>query len=142
MIKIEKLRLYLETTVFNYYFDVDRDGHEDVLRLFENIGAGQYEGYTSEYVIQELNKAPEPKCSGMLSLVEKYRLAALDSTPEIARLGKLYRARGIIPASQHLDSLHVAAASVYELDCVISYNFRHINRNKTRILVAGVNREY
>lgn len=141
MIKIEKLRLYLETTVFNYYFDVDRDGHEDVLRLFENIGAGQYEGYTSEYVIQELNKAPEPKCSGMLSLVEKYRLAALDSTPEIARLGKLYRARGIIPTSQHLDSLHVAAASVYGLDCVISYNFRHINRNKTRILVASINKE-
>ena len=29
---IGKLRLYLETTVFNYYFDKDRPGHEDVLR--------------------------------------------------------------------------------------------------------------
>ena len=29
---IWKLRLYLETTVFNYYFDKDRPGHEDVLR--------------------------------------------------------------------------------------------------------------
>ena len=43
--------------------------------------------------------------------------------------------------NQYLDSLHVVAASVYELDCVISYNFRHINRNKTRILVASVNKE-
>ena len=39
---IEKLRLYLETTVFNYYFDEDRPGHEDVLRLFEAIKAGKY----------------------------------------------------------------------------------------------------
>ena len=39
--------MYLETTVFNYYFDTDRDGHEDVVRLFEAIGAGRYEGYNS-----------------------------------------------------------------------------------------------
>ena len=45
--RIGKLRLYLETTVFNYYFDTDRDGHEDVVRLFEAIGAGRYEGYNS-----------------------------------------------------------------------------------------------
>ena len=37
---VSKLRLYLETTVFNYYLDSDRKGHGDVLNLFEAIGAG------------------------------------------------------------------------------------------------------
>ena len=46
MIIIEKLKLYLETTVFNFYFDEDRPGHEDVLRLFEAIKAGEFEAYT------------------------------------------------------------------------------------------------
>lgn len=41
--KIGKLKLYLETTVFNYYFDEDRAGHEDVLKLFEAIRAEKYE---------------------------------------------------------------------------------------------------
>ena len=68
--RIGKLRLYLETTVFNYYFDTDRDGHEDVVRLFEAIGAGRYEGYASWYVTDELREAPEPKRSAMLSLIE------------------------------------------------------------------------
>ena len=63
---IEKLRLYLETTVFNYYFDEDRSGNEDVLRLFEAIKAGKYEAYTSKYVVQELENAQEPKRSKML----------------------------------------------------------------------------
>ena len=49
MRKIEKLKLYLETTVFNYYFDEDREGHGDVLKLFEAISEGKYEAYTSLY---------------------------------------------------------------------------------------------
>ena len=47
MIGIKPQRLYLETTVFNYYFDVNRDGHGDTVKLFESIGAGEYEGYLS-----------------------------------------------------------------------------------------------
>ena len=127
---IEKLRLYLETTVFNYYFDEDRPGHEDVLMLFEAIKAGKYEAYTSSYVMQELEQAPEPKRANMLALIEEYHLNILNTSSKIRRLGELYIERGIIPASHLFDSLHVALASVYELDCIISYNFHHINREK------------
>ena len=138
---IEKLRLYLETTVFNYYFDEDRLGHEDVLRLFEAIKAGKYEAYTSSYVMQELEQAPEPKRANMLALIEDYQLNILNTSSKIRRLGELYIERGIIPASHLFDSLHVALASVYELDCIVSYNFHHINRNKTRIMTANINKE-
>ena len=131
----------METTVFNYYFDEDRSGHEDVLRLFEAIKAGKYEAYTSSYVMQELEQAPEPKRANMLALIEEYHLNILNTSPKIRRLGELYIERGIIPASHLFDSLHVALASVYEIDCIISYNFHHINRNKTRIMTASVNNE-
>ena len=47
MVRIGKFRLYLETTVFNYYFDTDRKGHKDVVRLFGAIGVGLIEGYGS-----------------------------------------------------------------------------------------------
>ena len=138
---IEKLRLYLETTVFNYYFDEDRPGHEDVLKLFEAIKAGNYEAYTSSYVMLELEQAPEPKRANMLALIEDYQLNILNTSSKIRRLGELYIERGIIPASHLFDSLHVAIASVYELDCIVSYNFHHINRNKTRFMTASINKE-
>ena len=54
MFILAKMRLYLETTMFNYYYDTDRDGHSDTIRMFEAIGKGEYEGYTSEYVIFEI----------------------------------------------------------------------------------------
>ena len=133
--------MYLESTVFNYYFDVDRDGHEDTVRLFEAIGAGEYEGYTSEYVTGELEKTREPKRSNMLSLIEKYSIRILNDNAQVPQLARLYVENGIIPASYRLDSSHIAIASVYELDCVISYNFRHINRVKTKVLTAQLNRD-
>lgn len=131
----------METTVFNYYFDEDRPGHEDVLKLFEAIKAGKYEAYTSKYVLQELENAKEPKRSKMLSLIEKYKIETLTSKPEAELLGEIYIEKGIIPPSHLFDSVHVAMASVYELDCIISYNFHHINRDKTRILATIVNNE-
>lgn len=136
---IKKLRLYLETTVFNYYFDEDRPGHGDVLRLFEAIKAGKFEAYTSNLVVGELEKAPEPKRSKMLSLVEDCNPKSLEISSKVKHLGQLYIEKGVIPASHLFDSLHVAIASVYELDCIISYNFHHINRNKTRVMTASIN---
>jgi predicted nucleic acid-binding protein len=141
MIGIEKLRLYLETTVFNYYFDVERSGHEDTVRLFEAIGAGEYEGYTSMYVTGELKRAQEPKRSNMLALVEKYGIKALDDDTRTIRLAELYIENKIIPAAHRLDSIHIAVASVHNLDCIVSYNFAHINRAKTKILTARINHE-
>ncbi|GHS95813.1 hypothetical protein AGMMS50276_12820 [Synergistales bacterium] len=48
------MRLYLETTMFNYYFDVERDGHVDVVRLFESVRDGKHEAFTSDYTVLEL----------------------------------------------------------------------------------------
>lgn len=58
-----RLRVYPETTMFNCYFDTERDGHADAVRMFEAVGAGKYEGYTSDYATLEPEEAPEPKQS-------------------------------------------------------------------------------
>lgn len=131
----------METTVFNYYFDEDRQGHEDVLKLFEVVRSGKFEIYTSDLVIRELEKAQEPKRTKMLSLIEDYKPKILENSSKAKHLGQLYIENGIIPASHLIDSLHVAIASVYELDCIVSYNFHHINRNKTRFMTASINKE-
>ena len=46
---MSKLKLYLETTIFNYYFDEDRDGHDATVSLFEEIKANfsVFRGYYS-----------------------------------------------------------------------------------------------
>ncbi|MDR0882813.1 MAG: hypothetical protein LBP55_09790 [Candidatus Adiutrix sp.] len=67
---MRKYRVYLETTMFNYYFDSDRDGHVDTVRMFEAIGEGEYEGYTSGYVI---NKIKTKEMTALINAREGYR---------------------------------------------------------------------
>jgi predicted nucleic acid-binding protein len=133
------MRLYLETTVFNYYFDENRDGHKYTVKLFEAIGAGKYEAYTSEYVMIELRDAKDPKKSNMLALVEEYSIAILDIDSESERMTDLYIKNGVIPAQYRIDASHVASASIHELDCVLSFNYEHINKLKTKHMTAAIN---
>lgn len=136
---MKKLRIYLETTVFNYYFDTERDGHADTVRMFEAIGAGKYEGYTSEYVTAELLRATEPKQSEMVELIAKYGIAVLNADDEANKLAGLYVESGIIPAKYFFDGAHIAVASINGLDCILSFNYQHINKLKTKRMTENVN---
>lgn len=138
---IRPLRLYLETTVFNYYFDADREAQADVVRLLEAIGVGQFEAYASTFVTDELERAPEPKRSDMLALPDKYGVIILEPTSSAVRLSEIYIDNHVISSSHIYDSAHIAIASAYGLDVIVSYNFQHINRDKTRNLTAIINRQ-
>ena len=136
-----RLRLYIETTVFNWYFDA-RPGHVEVVRLFEAVKAGQFAGYTSQYVTDELMKAGEPKRTKMLGLIDECGITELASRPEVLILAEEYINAGAIPKSQRFDSLHIALASVNGLNAIVSYNFHHINRSKTKALVPLINAKH
>ena len=135
------MKLYLETTIFNYYFDSERDGHTETLKLFEKIHAGDHEAYTSEYTVNEILESAEPKQSKMLSLIEKYEIITLPITDESDEFANVYVSEGIIPPRFRIDGAHIAIASINGLDYVLSYNFKHINRVKTKLLTERVNRK-
>lgn len=134
-----KLKLYLETTVFNFYFD-DREGRDDVVELFERIKAGEFDAYTSDFTVQELRRAQEPKRGMMLKLLDHVTIFAVED--RIKRLASLYIENGIVPGRYQGDATHIAAASVLGLDCAVSYNFKHINKLKTKTEIAKINFEF
>jgi predicted nucleic acid-binding protein len=131
--------VYLETTMFNYYFDDDRLAHDATVAVFEAIGKGEISGFTSVYAIGELQSADDPKKSDMLDLIDKYRIETLPGTPEVEALADKYISNGIIPANKRLDSLHIAVASINSLDYILSLNFKHINKQKTKRSVELIN---
>lgn len=136
-----KLKIYLETTVFNYYFDEDREGHDDVVELFDRIKAGEFDAYTSGFVISELANTQEPKRSEMLALQGMFGIIRLEAVDEIEMLADEYVSRGAIPMRNRFDALHIASATFHGMDAIASYNFRHINRDKTRALANAINEE-
>jgi len=136
---MEKPKIYLETTLFNYYFDTDRDAHPDTLLLFKDVAAGKYEAFTSDAVVKELTAAPASKSAMMIALVGEYKIETLTVNDEINRLADLYVAEGIIPAKYRTDGVHIAVAAVNGLDIIASMNFQHIVKNKVKRLANAVN---
>ena len=136
---MRKPKAYLETTVFNHYFDTDREAHADTVQLFLQIRAGQYEAFTSSYVIDELRKAGEPKRSKMLELIGEYNITVIPGDNESQDLTDKYVNEGVIPAKYRYDGLHIAIATINDLEYVFSSNFEHINKVKTKTMTGLVN---
>jgi predicted nucleic acid-binding protein len=137
---MRKLKIYLETTMFNYYFDTDRDAHPYVVRLFEKIAEGKYEAYTSEHAVSELQQASnEKKRNNMLDLIPKYGIIVLGHNAEAERLADLYIAERVLPKDCVNDSLHIAIASVNDIDIILSLNFKHITSKITEEKTGIIN---
>ena len=129
----------METTLFNYYIDKDRDAYADTVKLFNEIAGGKYEAFTSTYTTDELENAPEEKRVKMLGLITEYNIAVLAPNDEAVRIADIYIAEGIIPSKYRTDGLHIAIATVNELDMIISMNFKHIVKRKTILATNKIN---
>lgn len=132
-------KVYLETTMFNYYFQPEREAYPYVVKLFEEIKDGQYLPFTSSYVIEELEEAHEPKRTKMMGLVQQYDIEVLRMNEDAERLAQIYVAEGIIPQTHPTDAIHIAMTSVYDLDFIVSLNFKHIVKRKTVLLTESIN---
>jgi hypothetical protein len=133
--------IYLETTIFNFPFTDDAPHYKaDTLRLFSEIKAGRFKPFTSEYVTQELEKTRDvKKLELMKHLITDHGITIIPVSEEIKRLADVYVSEGIIPTKYSTDALHIAAATIANLDFIISLNFRHIVKHKTIIQTELVN---
>ena len=133
------LKVYFETQVFNFAFADDSPVEKDItLKLFNKIK--DYEAYISEIVIREISRAPEFKKKQLFNLINKYEFKELEFDRESEELAKWYIKEGVIPEKYEEDAFHIAIASVNNLDVLISWNFSHIVKLKTKMRVVGINR--
>jgi len=133
------LKVYLETTIFNYYFDKERDAHPYTVELFNEIKQGKYKAFTSTYVIEEIEEAPAAKRELMLALIKRFKIEILGESDEAENLAENYVKEGIIPQRFITDGIHIATATVNDLDMILSLNFKHIVKKKTIELTELVN---
>ena len=134
-------RIYLETTIFNFPFAEDApDLRAETIRLFKDIDAGKFIPYTSEYVAQELDRTQNTeKRNKMKALITDYGIEVIPESEEAERLAGIYVEEGIIKAKYETDAIHIAVATITNLDFIISLNFQHIVKRKTIIETEIIN---
>jgi len=150
---MRKLEIYLDTSVINFLFADDAPEKRDVtIELFENyIKNNIYAVFISSVVIDEINKTNDnAKKQKLLDVVTNYNLNLLDieeKAEEIENLAYVYMKENIIPQNKIEDALHISICSVFNIDYLLSWNYRHLaNVNKESKIIAvniteGYNRQ-
>ena len=140
---MRKLLLYLDTSVISFALseDIPIEDRNITLKLIEEINKGKYVGLISDVVVREIgNTRDSAKRDQLLKLINQIELndiLAVDK--ESDSLADKYIKENVIPAVYRDDALHIALASVKGLDILVSWNFKHLVKHKTRMEVAGIN---
>jgi hypothetical protein len=120
---MKKIRVYADTSVYGGCFD-DEFARES-LRFFEEVRSGRFVLILSEALLFELRSAPE-RVREILRSIPAYGLETVEMSDELDSLRDAYIHEEILPLSSVDDASHIAAASIAEVDLLISWNFKHI----------------
>lgn len=139
---MRKLKLYLDTSVWNFVFADDAPEKKEItVDFFKAVEKEIYEIFISEVVVREINVAPELKRKKLFELIRKYTPVELEINEEVDELTEFYMKRELVPIKKRNDAFHVAVAVVFELDAVVTWNFSHLANLRKEELFNGVNLE-
>ena len=132
------LRVYIDTSVIGGCFDAEFAPWSN--GLMRDFRLGHFRPVVSEVVAGEIRAAPEPV---RVQYAEILRLGAefLAVSDEALDLAAVYEARGILAPRFRNDMLHIALATVADVDVLVSWNFRHVVRLEKIRLFNAVNLE-
>lgn len=116
-------RYYFDTSVFGGVFDAEFE--IESLRLFELVRSGKITCLLSEVTETELIKAPDRIRQFVLGL-NSISVERVKTITESIILAETYIKEKVVGATSRDDCLHIATATVYAADALISWNFRHI----------------
>ena len=135
---MKKLRVYVDTSVIGGCFDPEFELWSN--QLMRDFRTGTVLPILSEIVRAEINSAPQRvqdlyaeliSLGNRILVVDEESLAILDN----------YKQRLILPARCLNDMLHIALATVAQVDVLVSWNFKHIVRLDKIHAFNGVNLE-
>jgi hypothetical protein len=120
---MKKLRIYADTSVFGGCFD--EEFAEESKILFEEIRAGGFILVVSDVLLREILDAPE-RVTRLVAELPPDFVEFIPASDEMEALAGAYIQAGVVGPAAQRDAEHIAAASVADVDLIISWNFRHI----------------
>ena len=116
-------KVYVDTSVIGGCFDVDFATWSN--GLVKDFSRGHFKPVVSELVGVEIEMAPE-KVREKYAEILAHGAEILHITDEVLDLVTAYRKHKILGQKYENDRIHIALATVYGVDILVSWNFKHI----------------
>ena len=138
-----KSTVYLDTTIPSYLFD-ERDIlrlHIEVTQKWWDEEAHNFDIWASEATLDEISEGHYPKKQELLKFVAGIPILLPDA--RIVDIAQIYLDNYLMPRILKGDALHLAYASFYKIDFLLTWNCNHLaNANKRkhiRVINARLN---
>ena len=131
-----KTNIYLDTTIVSALFDKRTpERMSQTQQFWEHID--EYKVFVSELVIDEIKGAPQPLQYQMLEKIQNFTSLPINDNAQY--LAKIYIENEVFPEKYFDDALHTALAVVNQIGILLSWNFTHLVKLKTRRMVSLIN---
>lgn len=134
-----KPSVYIDTTIPSYYVDkrVSLDVHISRTRIWWDTERENYNVFTSAFALRELQEGDFPNKSEALALLNKVKF--LQAHPEIENIVQQYVDNYLMPIADNRDAIHLAFASFYNIDYLLTWNCAHLANVNKRKHIATIN---
>ena len=128
-----KSTVYLDTTIPSYLFD-KRESimlHIEITKKWWAEESANYDIWTSEETVNEIGDGNYPRKEEILNFISNIPL--LTPNDQITDIAQIYLDNYLMPSVLKGDALHLAYASFYKIDFLLTWNCNHLaNANKRR----------
>ena len=145
---MKKLKVYLDTSIINFLYITDSPEYQKATEVFFKnvISKGIVEAYVSNIVIDEINQTKDNEYKNkLLKTFDNFKnirtlVAENNMMKEIASLSENYIKNGIIPSTKVADSFHIAYSTLFQMDILLSWNFKHLANISKEQKIITLNR--
>ena len=136
-------RIYIETTIPSFYYTLRTDTEsllkQKATRYWWRNYADRLTLTSSTAVIAELRRGTSEEVQNRLNLLEGIEL--FESNRQIDQITQYYIERFVMPQDPLGDALHLAIASFYRVDTVLTWNLAHLANPEKIDHIIQINRK-
>ena len=136
-------RIYIETTIPSSYYTSRTDEESLIRQKLTRQWWGEYADVftltSSTAVIDELEAGSTEVTLDRLALLDGIKI--FDPTVEIVHIAQVYMEKLIMPQEPQGDAFHLAIASFYNVDILLTWNCTHLANPNKFDFITRINRE-
>jgi predicted nucleic acid-binding protein len=136
-----KQTVYIETTIPSFYHESREEALFSAMRQWTrewwSYDKDNYHCFTSDAVINELEAGNHPNKEQKLALLKDVEL--LEINYSIEEIVDVYIANYLMPKDDLGDALHLAIASYYKMDFLLTWNCQHLANANKRAHIRRIN---
>jgi len=137
--------VYIETSILGYLTarpsrDLVVAANIEITREWWDTRRNDFQLYSSQAVVKETSQGDAAISSQRLEIIRN--LALLDLNQSVLALGEQCLGRSSLPAKADVDAIHIAAATVYGMDYLLTWNCKHIANAQIQRKLAEISLDF